>query len=137
MSLQQLKSLILLTYYDDDVHIQTCEEKLLLTTLQGCKHIECISLEGNFSVFLTDSFISSVLKVNTLKYLKIFDVRGRTPVPLTNKTAQKFMNLPKIKELRMSSWNISDQEFKVLEDTVKKHGWDLHLTKRGFAPSNP
>jgi hypothetical protein len=86
---------------------------------------------------LTDSFISSVLKVNTLKYLKIFDVRGRTPVPLTKKTAERFMKLPKIKELRMSSWNISDQEFKVLEDTVKKQGWDLHLTKRGFTPSNP
>ena len=34
-SLRNLKSLILLTYYDDDVHIQTCDEKLLLTTLQG------------------------------------------------------------------------------------------------------
>ena len=34
-TLQNLKSLILLTYYDDDVHIQTCDEKLLLTTLQG------------------------------------------------------------------------------------------------------
>ena len=34
-SLRNLKSLILLTYYDDDVHIQTCDEKLLMTTLQG------------------------------------------------------------------------------------------------------
>ena len=34
-TLRNLKSLILLTYYDDDVHIQTCDEKLLLTTLQG------------------------------------------------------------------------------------------------------
>ena len=34
-SLRNLKSLILLTYYDDDVHIQTCDEKLLLAILQG------------------------------------------------------------------------------------------------------
>ena len=32
---RNLKSLILLTYYDDDVNIQTCDEKLLSTTLKG------------------------------------------------------------------------------------------------------
>ena len=99
--------------------------------ISGCKNVECISLEGNFSVFLTDSFISSVLKVNPLHDLKIFDVRGRTQIALTKKTAENLMKLPKIKELRMSSWNISDQEFKALEGTVKRNGWDLLLTKRG------
>ena len=100
------------------------------------KNIECISLEGNFSVFLTDSFVRSIFKENTFENLKIFDVRGRTPVPLTKKTAEKFMELPNIKELRMSSWNISDEEFKNLENIVKCNGWDLHLTKRSFSTSN-
>ena len=34
-SLQHLKSLILLTIYDDDHQVQTCEENLLIKTLQG------------------------------------------------------------------------------------------------------
>ena len=57
-------------------------------------------------------------------------------IPLTKKTAQRFMSLPKIKELRMSSWNITTQEIKELEDTVKRNGWDLRLTKRSLSPSN-
>ena len=102
----------------------------------GCKKLECISLEGNFSTFLTDSFINAVLGVNPLARLKIFDIRGRTPVPLTQKTARNFMHLPRIRELRMSSWNISDQEFSILGETVKKFGWDLHLTKRVLTSEN-
>ena len=101
------------------------------------KQIECVSLEGNFSSFLTNSFIASVFEENSFKDLKIFDVRGRTfMIPLTKKTAQRFMSLPKIKELRMSSWNITTQEIKELEDTVKRNGWDLRLTKRSLSPSN-
>ena len=50
-SLRNLKSLILLTYYDDDVHIQTCDEKLLLTTLQGNSFVLtwCLQNEKKFS----------------------------------------------------------------------------------------
>jgi hypothetical protein len=33
--LKKLRSLILLTYYDDDNPVQTCEERLLLTILKG------------------------------------------------------------------------------------------------------
>ena len=102
----------------------------------GVKTIECISLEGNFSVFLNDNFINSIFKHNQFNDLKIFDIRGRTPVSLTKETAQRFMNLPKIRELRMSSWNINDEEFKDLEDIVRRNGWDLRLTKRNFSTSN-
>jgi hypothetical protein len=35
VGLKKLKSLILLTYYDDDNPVQTCEEKLLLKLLRG------------------------------------------------------------------------------------------------------
>ena len=78
----------------------------------------------------------SIFKENSFDKLKIFDVRGRTPVPLTKKTAERFMELPMIKELRMSSWNITDEQFKDLEEIVKCNGWDLHLTKRSFSTSN-
>ena len=36
----------------------------------------------------------------------------------------------------MSSWDINDEEFKDLEDIVKRNGWDLRLTKRNFTTSN-
>ena len=35
MGLKKLKSLILLTYYEDDNPVQTCEENLLLKALKG------------------------------------------------------------------------------------------------------
>jgi len=35
VGLKKLKSLILLTYYDDDNPVQTCEDKLLLKLLKG------------------------------------------------------------------------------------------------------
>ena len=35
VGLKKLKSLILLTYYDDDNPVQTCEENLLLKALKG------------------------------------------------------------------------------------------------------
>ena len=110
-------------------------QKLFVLDL-GAKQIECVSLEGNFSVFLTDSFVSSVLRENRFEVLRIFDVRGRTLIPLTKTTAQRLMHLPKIKELRMSSWNVNDEDFKYLEGCVKRNGWDLHLTKRNFSSSN-
>ena len=50
-SLRNLKSLILLTYYDDDVHIQTCDEKLLLAILQG--NLICLLLIQGAQTFLT------------------------------------------------------------------------------------
>ena len=45
------------------------------------------------------------------------------------------MNLPTIKELRMTSWNVNTKEIKEFEDTVK-NGWDLRLTKQSLSPSN-
>ena len=61
------------------------------------------------------------------------EITGR--LPALDELA-KSKGLPKIKELRMSSWNVNDADFKYLEGCVKRNGWDLHLTKRSFSSSN-
>ena len=130
---QHLRSLIVLTYYDDDVQVQTCEQTLLLETLQACLKLECLSLEGNFSSFLNNRFIANILKKNPLSELKIFDVRGRVQVPLTIEAAKMFIKLPKIRELRMYSWNVNERDFDKLKEEIERKGWDLLVTKKVMA----
>lgn len=133
--LAKLRSLILLTYYDsDDTPVQTCDEKLLLKTLKGCQNLACISLEGNFSSFLNDTFIGNVLAVNPMSKLRIFDVQG-TKVQLTINTANRFLALPQLRELRVSTWKLSESELKSMDDTVRRKGWDLRLRKKSSQPN--
>jgi len=126
----KLKTLILLTYHDvEEMPIQTCEEELLFTILKDCPDLECLSLEGNFSNFLSDRFFTKVMSTNPLTNLRIFDVQG-TQVPLTIATANSFLRLPSLQELRVSCWRLSEQEYKNLDDTVRMSGWDLRLSRR-------
>ena len=48
VGLKKLRSLILLTYYDDDNPVQTCEEKLLLSTLKGSTFASFLVKEARF-----------------------------------------------------------------------------------------
>ena len=120
----------MLTYYDaDDTIIQSCDEELLLRTLMDCPHLECLCLDGNFSNILSDYFFYQVMNKNPLNNLRIFDVQG-TPVPLTILTAKRFLSLPNLRELRVSCWRLSEQEYKNLDDNVRMAGWDLRLSRR-------
>jgi len=131
--LTKLQTLILLTYHDvDEMPIQTCEEELLFMILKDCPDLECLSLEGNFSNFLSDRFFTKVMSTNSLENLRIFDVQG-TQVPLTISTANCFLRLPSLQELRVSCWRLSEQEYKNLDDTVRMSGWDLRLSRRSTA----
>ena len=94
-----------------------------------CPDLECLSLEGNFSNFLNDRFFCQVMSKNNLNNLRIFDVQG-TPVPLTILTAKRFLSLPNLRELRVSCWRLSEQEYKNLDDNVRMAGWDLRLSRR-------
>jgi len=133
-----LKSLIMLTYYEDTDQVQTCEEKLLLETIQNSPDLECISLEGNFSSFLNDRFLEKILRKNSLPKLRIFDVRGRPSsqfVPLTIQSANMLVkNLPSIQVLRMYSWNITDAQYEQLQSLVKSKGWNLRITRKAQIP---
>ena len=73
-SFRNLKSLILLTYYDDDVNIQTCDEKLLSATLKGNLDyflaLSCNKMKNKTSYV---SFAeTSFYLVNKNKYTKTF-----------------------------------------------------------------
>lgn len=127
--LRKLKSLILLTYYEDDNPVQTCEEKLLLKILKECRELECLSLEGNFANFLGDRFFSNLLNANPMNQLKILDIRG-TKVPLTISSLKRCLTLERIQELRVSAWSVSDPEFEEVATEVKQKGWDLSLTRK-------
>eukprot|EP00095_Tigriopus_kingsejongensis_P012171 maker-scaffold345_size201316-snap-gene-1.16 protein:Tk12171 transcript:maker-scaffold345_size201316-snap-gene-1.16-mRNA-1 annotation:"late blight resistance protein homolog r1b-12-like isoform 2" len=126
-SLPALESLVLFSY-DDDLPVQSCEERLLLDTLQGCPNIKCLSLEGNFSNFMTHEFIESLLRVNSLKKLRILDIGG-TNIGLGAKTAELVLQLPEIHELRLSSWKLTNEEFQELEASVKTKGYCVYLTR--------
>ena len=89
-------------------YLQTCEEELLFIILKDCPDLECLSLEGNFSNFLSDRFFAKVMSTNPFGNLRIFDVQG-TQVPLTIATANCFLRLPSLQELRVSCWRLSEQ----------------------------
>ena len=128
-----LKSLIMLTYYEDTDQVQTCKEKLLLEILQNSHDLECVSLEGNFSTFFNDSFLCRVMRKNLLTKLRILDIRGRPnnqSVPMTMESAKLLVNLPNIQILRMNGWNVTDDQFEHLKAHIKSKGWNLMLTKR-------
>jgi hypothetical protein len=59
-----------------------------LFSILECKDLECLSLEGNFSTFLGDNFLSNLLNANHMAKLKILDIRG-TKVPLTVASAKR------------------------------------------------
>lgn len=127
--LRCLETLVFLAY-DDDSPVQSSEEQLLLDTLQGCHKLQCLSLEGNFSSFMTHGFIVSLLAKNPLEHLGIFDIGG-ADIGLGPDTAYLLLKLPNILELRLSTWKLTDQDFNTLKTFVQSHGFHVYLTRGG------
>ncbi|TRY81135.1 hypothetical protein TCAL_12677 [Tigriopus californicus] len=95
-----------------------------------CVKLQCLSLEGNFSSFMTHGFIMSLLAKNPLEQLGIFDIGG-ADIALGPQTALLLLKLPNILELRLSTWKLSDQDFNSLKTFVKDHGFHVYLTRGG------
>ena len=57
-----------------------------------------------------------------------FQVSGR--VPLTAATVRRLLQCDKLRELRISDWTVTDEEFMVLEQMVKANNWELFLTRK-------
>ena len=111
-------------------------------------------MEGNFGTFLTDDFFLDLLARNPLNKLATLDVSfndqggvgitlypsikrvinisfqvsGR--VPLTGTTVRRLLQCDRLRELRISDWTVSDEEFVVLEQMVKANNWELFLTRK-------
>eukprot|EP00094_Tigriopus_californicus_P013109 TCALIF_12677-PA protein Name:"Protein of unknown function" AED:0.12 eAED:0.12 QI:45/0.71/0.62/1/1/0.87/8/0/595 len=120
-TLRQLSSLETLVFlaYDDESPVQS-----------RCVKLQCLSLEGNFSSFMTHGFIMSLLAKNPLEQLGIFDIGG-ADIALGPQTALLLLKLPNILELRLSTWKLSDQDFNSLKTFVKDHGFHVYLTRGG------
>ena len=127
---EELESLIFLSY-EDDQPMQTCEENLLFQTLQGCSSLKVLSLEGNFSTFLTDKFIRTLLNLNSMPKLEVLDFQG-APLNLTIASARAVMGLDNLKEIRLSYWNMTDQQITEIKDEVFRNGFDNIRLNRSF-----
>jgi len=55
-------------------------------------------------------------------------VSGR--VPLTSATIRRLLQCDQLRELRISDWSVTDEEFAQLEEMVKTNNWELFLTRK-------
>jgi len=133
---KSLTSLILMSYEESN-SAMALHSGLLKSIVSSAKFLRILNLEGSFGSFFTDSYLASMLSLNPLSSLKILDVsvseeqseEGR--IPLTISSVRQILNsCPLIKELRISDWRVTTQEFKNLQALVKEKNWDLVVTKK-------
>ena len=123
------------------------------SVLSSASELAVLNMEGNFGTFLTDDFFLDLLARNPLKKLATLDisfndqggvgialfpsiksfnnssqVSGR--VPLTGTTVRRLLQCDRLRELRISDWTVTDEEFVVLEQMVKANNWELFLTRK-------
>ena len=75
--------------------------------------------------------------MNSLAHLRILDIsvndQGGVPgrVPLTTASVTLLLErCPRLTELRVSDWTLSDAEFARAEEAVVANNWNLRLTRR-------
>ena len=49
---------------------------------------------------------------------------------MTATTVRRLLQCERLRELRISDWTVTDEEFKVLEQMVKANNWELFLTRK-------
>jgi len=132
----QLTSLIIMSY--DDTHpAMTVHSGLLKCILTTAYQLRVLNLEGYFGTFINDAYFSSLLQLNPLTNLNILDIcvsdEGSTSgrIPLSMRTVQSVLSsCTNIKELRISDWSVSSEEFSQLAQTIRDNNWDLTVTRK-------
>jgi len=132
---KNLESLLLMSY-EDSMPSMTIHSGLFRSVLSSASKLAVLNMEGNFGTFLTDDFFLDLLARNPLNRLATLDVSfndqggvsGR--VPLTGTTVRRLLQCDMLRELRISDWTVSDEEFVVLEQMVKANNWELFLTRK-------
>ena len=127
-SLETLK-LNCFDFDNDEAVIPICPE-LLKSVLMAAKEMSVLALEGNFLEAVTDAYFSEIVRVNPLSSLSILYIGdadgGVGSTPLTISTVQLLLSkCDCLKELDISHWNVTRQQFKELKGIVKKNNWDL------------
>jgi len=135
---QSLEMFILMSYEDSlpDTSM-SINSGLLKSVLVASKSLAVLNLEGNFGSIFLDSYMKEIVSYNPLSHLRILDIcvndqQGQVGrIPLTLTTVQLLLaKCGCLKELRISDWNISNQQFGDLEGTVKENNWDLVITRK-------
>ena len=135
---QSLEMFILMSYEDSlpDTSM-SINSGLLKSVLVASKSLAVLNLEGNFGSIFLDSYMKEIVSYNPLSHLRILDIcvndqQGQVGrIPLTLTTVQLLLaKCGCFKELRISDWNISSQQFEELEGTVKENNWDLVITRK-------
>ena len=135
---QSLEMLILMSYEDSvpDTSM-SINSGLLKSILVASKSLSVLNLEGNFGSIFLDSFMYGIVRMNPLQNLRILDIcvndqqgqMGR--IPLTITTVQLLLaKCDCLKELRISDWNISNQQFSDLVGLVHENNWDAVITRK-------
>ena len=136
---QSLEMLILMSY-EDNLPSMSIHSGLLKSVLMAAKSLSVLNLEGNFGSIFSDSYLSEIVTENPLSSLRILDIcvndqQGQVGrIPLTLTTVQLLLSKCHcLKELRISDWNISSQQFAEVMGIIKENNWDLVVTRRVVA----
>ena len=136
---QSLEMLILMSY-EDNLPSMSIHSGLLKSVLMAAKSLSVLNLEGNFGSIFSDSYFSEIVTENPLSSLRILDIcvndqQGQVGrIPLTLTTVQLLLSKCYcLRELRISDWNISSQQFAEVMGVVKENNWDLVVTRRVVA----
>ena len=133
-SLETLK-LNCFDFDNDEAVIPICPE-LLKSVLMAAKEMSVLDLEGNFLVAVTDAYFSEIVRANPLSslsnlYIGAADGGEVGSTTLTVTTVQLLLSkCDCLKELDISHWNVTRQQFKELKMIVKKNNWDLVIIRR-------
>jgi len=133
---QSLERLILMSY-EDTVASMSINSGLLKSVLVSARNMTILNLEGNFGSIFTDSFLTEIVNLNPLSLLRILDIcvndqQGQVGrIPLTVTTVQLLISKCEcLKELRISDWDVSNQQFGEITRMVKENNWDLLVTRK-------
>ena len=136
---QSLEMLILMSY-EDTLPAMSIHSGLLKSVLMASKSLSVLNLEGNFGSTFIDSYMSDIVFYNPLSSLRILDIcvndqQGQVGrIPLTITTVQSLLSkCGSLKELRISDWNITSEQFAEVMRMVKENNWDLLVTRRVVA----
>jgi len=135
---KSLEMLILMSYEDSlpDTSM-SINSGLLKSILGASKSLSVLNLEGNFGSIFLDSYMQEIISINPLPNLRILDIcvndqQGQVGrILLTLTTVQLLLaKCGCLRELRISDWNISSQQFSDLMGLVGENNWDIVITRK-------
>jgi len=128
---------LMLMSYEESLPSMSIHSVLLKHILKTLPQIQVLSLEGNFGTFFTDEYLKSILQDNMFPQLRILDIsvhdQGGVPgrIPLSLVSVEALLHrCRRLAELRISDWNLSNDEAARIQQQVIDNNWNLSLTRK-------